>query len=44
LRTIGSEVAAARDAGVLVEGICLYPGTDYSSWVDARHCPTGLLG
>jgi hypothetical protein len=30
--------------GVLVEGICLYPGTDYSSWVDARHCPTGLLG
>lgn len=44
LRIIGSEVAAARSAGVPVEGLCLYPITDYPGWDDARHCPTGLLG
>jgi len=37
-------VAQARQAGVPVEGICLYPVTDYPGWDDERHCPTGLLG
>ncbi|HEX2135889.1 MAG TPA: beta-glucosidase [Microvirga sp.] len=44
LRVVGCEVGSARQAGVPVEGICLYPITDYPGWVDERHCPTGLLG
>ena len=44
LRIISCEVAAAREAGVPVEGLCLYPITDYPGWADERHCPTGLLG
>jgi beta-glucosidase/6-phospho-beta-glucosidase/beta-galactosidase len=44
LRIIASEVAAAQQAGVPVEGICLYPVTDYPGWDDGRHCPTGLYG
>lgn len=43
-RVITGEVAAAQQAGVPVEGICLYPVTDYPGWDDDRHCPTGLLG
>ena len=31
-------------AGVPVEGICLYPVLDYPGWADERHCPVGLLG
>ena len=44
LRTIAAEVAAAQQAGVPVEGICLYPVTDYPGWDDERHCRTGLYG
>jgi beta-glucosidase/6-phospho-beta-glucosidase/beta-galactosidase len=44
LRIMATEVAAAQAAGVPVEGVCLYPVTDYPGWVDSRHCPTGLLG
>jgi hypothetical protein len=44
LRVMATEVAAAQADGVPVEGICLYPVTDYPGWVDFRHCPTGLLG
>ena len=44
LRVMASEVAAAQQAGVPVEGLCLYPVTDYPGWVDDRYCPTGLLG
>jgi hypothetical protein len=44
LRVIATEAAAAQRAGVPVEGICLYPVTDYPGWDDDRHCPTGLLG
>jgi hypothetical protein len=44
LRLIAHEVAAARRAGVPVEGLCLYPITDYPGWDDDRHCPTGLFG
>lgn len=38
------EVCAALEAGVPVEGICLYPVTDYPGWADERHCECGLLG
>jgi len=44
LRIIASEVAAAQAAGIPVEGLCLYPVTDYPGWDDGRHCRTGLLG
>lgn len=44
LRIIAAEAAAAQRSGVPVEGICLYPVTDYPGWDDDRHCPTGLLG
>ena len=43
-RVVGNEMAQARQAGVPVEGICLYPVTDYPGWDDERHCLTGLLG
>jgi hypothetical protein len=38
------EVAAALVNGVPVEGICIYPITDYPGWDNDRHCPSGLLG
>jgi hypothetical protein len=44
LRMMSYEAAQARHAGVPVEGLCLYPITDYPGWDDDRHCPTGLLG
>ncbi len=44
LRIIASEVAAAREDGVPVHGLCLYPITDYPGWDDDRRCPTGLFG
>jgi hypothetical protein len=43
-RYVCDEVAAALEAGVPVEGICLYPVVDYPGWADGRHCATGLLG
>ena len=44
LASIGTEVRAARQAGVPVEGICLYPIADHPGWDNDRHCPNGLLG
>jgi len=44
LRIIAHEVAAARKAGVSIEGTCLYPILDYPGWDDDRHCETGLFG
>jgi hypothetical protein len=44
LRIMCHEVAAARRAGVPVEGICVYPILDYPGWEDDRLCPTGLFG
>jgi beta-glucosidase/6-phospho-beta-glucosidase/beta-galactosidase len=44
LRYVASEVCAAVKAGVPVEGICLYPITDYPGWTNGRHCQVGLLG
>jgi hypothetical protein len=40
---IASEVAAARQAGIPVEGICLYPIIDHVGWDNDRECPSGLL-
>ena len=36
-------LAAARAAGVPVEGICLYPVLNHLGWDDDRHCQNGLL-
>ncbi len=44
LRYVCDEVWAATQNGVPVEGLCIYPITDYPGWVDQRHCPCGLLG
>lgn len=44
LRHVGDEAALALSHGVALEGICLYPITDYPGWGDDRHCATGLLG
>ncbi|QPB18478.1 glycosyltransferase family 4 protein [Rhizobium sp. 007] len=38
-----SEVVAAMDAGVPIEGICLYPIVNHSGWDDDRPCQNGLL-
>ncbi len=43
LRYVGGEVRAAREAGVPVEGICLYPVMNHLGWDDDRHCQNGLL-
>lgn len=44
LRYVAQEVRAARNAGVPVGGICLYPILDHPGWDDDRHCETGLWG
>jgi len=44
LRYIGQEARAASAAGVELEGLCLYPITDYPGWGDDRHCYSGLWG
>ena len=44
LRYVCDEVEAAMHLGVPVQGICLYPVTDYPGWEDNRHCPCGLMG
>ncbi|WP_295042881.1 glycosyltransferase [uncultured Paracoccus sp.] len=41
---IRDQVARARDRGVPVEGICLYPIANHPGWDDDRLCPNGLLG
>ena len=33
----------AMAAGVPIEGVCLYPVTDYPGWDNERHCPVGLF-
>ena len=44
LRYITGEVLAARAEGVQVDGVCLYPVTDYPGWDDDRHVRVGLWG
>jgi beta-glucosidase/6-phospho-beta-glucosidase/beta-galactosidase len=41
---IADEVLAARQQGVPVEGLCLYPVVNHVGWDDGRICPSGLLG
>ncbi len=43
LRYVDREVQAAMDAGVPVEGICLYPIISHLGWDDDRPCENGLL-
>lgn len=43
LRYVAGEVRGARDAGIPVDGICLYPIMDYPGWVNGRHCRCGLI-
>jgi beta-glucosidase/6-phospho-beta-glucosidase/beta-galactosidase len=43
LHYVCSEVAAGRDGGVPIEGVCLYPIVDYPGWENERICPVGLL-
>lgn len=42
-RYIYSQVRAAMNAGVPVEGICLYPIVNHPGWDDDRPCENGLL-
>lgn len=44
LSYICDEVHNVYSQGLQIEGICLYPITDYLGWDDERHCQTGLLG
>ncbi|MGA0531650.1 beta-glucosidase [Hansschlegelia sp. KR7-227] len=41
---VAQEVAAAREAGTPVEGVCLYPILDYPGWENDRPCEVGLFG
>jgi beta-glucosidase/6-phospho-beta-glucosidase/beta-galactosidase len=43
LHHVCGEVRAAKRRGVPVEGICLYPVTDYLGWDNGRLCNVGLL-
>jgi len=43
LHYVCSEVHAALNAGIPIEGICLYPITDYPGWENERTCNVGLL-
>jgi hypothetical protein len=44
LSFVADQVYEAREAGVPVEGVCLYPVLDYPGWSNDRHCETGLFG
>lgn len=41
-RYVSEEVNAALQAGVPLEGICLYPVLNHPGWEDDRHCFNGL--
>ncbi len=40
--SVAAEVAAAREVGVPVEGVCLYPIVNFPGWSNDRHCQNGL--
>ncbi|THF71736.1 beta-glucosidase [Deinococcus sp. Arct2-2] len=42
LRGVTDEVRRAREQGVPVEGVCLYPILNHAGWDDDRPCPNGL--
>jgi beta-glucosidase/6-phospho-beta-glucosidase/beta-galactosidase len=41
-RYVCDEVAAAIDAGVRIEGVCLYPIVNHPGWINNRHCHNAL--
>ncbi len=41
-RYVCDEIETAKNAGVPVEGICLYPIFNHPGWDDDRHCHNGL--
>jgi len=41
-RYVCEETQAAMQAGVPVQGICLYPILNHPGWTDGRHCHNGL--
>lgn len=43
LHYVCDEVAEARELGVPVEGVCLYPILNHPGWDDDRHCQNGLF-
>jgi beta-glucosidase/6-phospho-beta-glucosidase/beta-galactosidase len=43
LHYVCGEVLSALEAGIPVEGICLYPILDYPGWENGRICRVGLL-
>jgi hypothetical protein len=43
LHYVASEVRAALEDGVPVEGVCLYPVVDYPGWENERNCEVGLF-
>ena len=43
LHYVCAEVDAARNAGVPLEAVCLYPILDYPGWSDDRPCDVGLF-
>ncbi|OYX27217.1 MAG: hypothetical protein B7Z10_00905 [Rhodobacterales bacterium 32-66-7] len=42
-RYVAAEVARARQRGVPVEGLCLYPILNHPGWDDDRDCHNGLM-
>ena len=43
LAYVAEEVGHALDAGVPVEGVCVYPVMDYLGWDNERHVPCGPI-
>jgi beta-glucosidase/6-phospho-beta-glucosidase/beta-galactosidase len=43
LHHVCGEVRSAMEAGVAIEGVCLYPVLDYHGWDNGRVCNVGLL-
>lgn len=43
LRYVTEEALAARQAGVMVHGICLYPVISHIGWDEDRYCANGLF-
>jgi hypothetical protein len=43
LRYMCREVFTAVEAGVPVEGLCLYPILNHPGWDDDRHCLNGMF-
>ncbi|MBC7433934.1 MAG: family 1 glycosylhydrolase [Rubritepida sp.] len=44
LAEMRDQLSIALAAGAPVQGVCVYPVTDYLGWDDERHCPCGPIG